>query len=43
MFPQIRQIQRLVVDGQELQVERVGVDGLENGIGIERGWEEEGG
>jgi hypothetical protein len=33
MLPQIRQIQRFVVDEQEAQTERVGVEGLAKGIG----------
>jgi len=33
MFPQMRQIQRLVVEGQSAQDERVGVDGFAKGIG----------
>ena len=43
MFPQMRQIQRLVVEVQELQVDIVGVEGLENGMGIERGRDADGG
>jgi hypothetical protein len=33
MLPQMRQIQRFVVDEQSTQEERVGVDGLAKGIG----------
>lgn len=47
MFPQIKQIQRLVVDEQEEQEDNVGVDGLAKGMGtVDRvdaedvGWED---
>lgn len=32
MLPQIRQIQRLVVDSQDEQADRVGAEGLANGM-----------
>jgi hypothetical protein len=32
MLPQMRQIQRLVVDSQAEQADRVGAEGLANGI-----------
>jgi hypothetical protein len=35
MLPQMRQIQRLVVEAQSAQEDRVGVDGLAKGIGRE--------
>ena len=36
MFPQMRHIQRLVVELQSTQDERAGADGLAKGIGAER-------
>jgi hypothetical protein len=36
MFPQIRHIQRLVVELQSAQDERAGADGSAKGIGAER-------
>ena len=43
MFPQMRHIHRLVVEGQEEQVDNIGVDGLANGIGTDEREDEEGG
>ncbi len=43
MFPQIRQIHKLVVEEQEEQVDSDGVEGLANGIGMEEREENEGG
>jgi hypothetical protein len=39
----MRQIQRFVVEGQELQVDMDAAEGPENGMEIEREWEGEGG